>query len=194
MDGWSASGTAIGRLRSDGVYETVITIDPVCQGATAVGSKCYPRGFDPLAGALYLICESTSNTYSLLEFIRVTGLPTLYEVVATYVPAPPAVAWRVPPMPDGFPGQVESFSVLAGDIADLPNFSQAERIAYNVPEFSAPVAGEELTVPDPLPDPWPRTGRYYLVSAERGGEERVGRQRIAGVLTGRPVAGTPTCP
>lgn len=185
--------TAIGRLRPDNTYETVLTIAPACEHDNAVGTQPQTLGYDQNAGRLWLYLQTTGDG-CLDELVLISGLPTLHEVAATYVPAPPAVTWRVPPMPEGFPSQADSFSVLAGNLGTLPDFSRAERIACNVPEGRAPVAGEELTVPDPLPDPATRTGRYYVVSAERGGEERAGRQRIAGVLSGRTVGITPACP
>jgi len=195
-NGASNSGTAIGRLRPDNTYETVLTIDPVCESGAPVGTKSRTRGFDPVAGVLYVEFESfAAGTGDFLtEFVRVSGLPTLFEVVASYVPSPPSIVWRVPPMPEAFPGPVDSFDVLAGDLADLPDLSLAQAVACGVPTGHAPVAGEEVSVLDTLPDPVSRTGRYYVVGARRDGEQRLGRQYVGGALSGRPVAGVAGCP
>ena len=85
--------------------------------------------------------------------------------------------------------RADTFDVLSGDLATLPDLTQAARIKCDVPGGRAPIAGERLSVVDPQPAPTPGTGRYYLVAAQRGGEERIGRQRLAGELSGRPVMG-----
>ena len=50
-----------------------------------------------------------------------------------------------------------------------------------------------LSVADPLPDPAPGTGRYYLTAATYQGATRYGRQQINGHMSGRDPAVLPAC-
>ena len=53
--------------------------------------------------------------------------------------------------------------------------------------------GDFLTVPDPLPDPAPGQGRYYVTAVNYMGQRRYGRKAINGVLSGRDPAVLPAC-
>ena len=58
----------------------------------------------------------------------------------------------------------------------------------------APVAGEHLIVPDPLPDPALGDARYYLAAVNHQGQRRAGRTSMSGVLQGRNAGGLQACP
>lgn len=190
----------LGRLRPDLSYEEVLRIVPRCEEGTYSDSVIQlVWNLDPVAGSTLMTVLSNrqgpdgTRSDDMLELARLSGLPSLFDIVASYTPAPPGISWNVPVMPDAFPGQADHFDVLAGNLATLPNLTAAQPIACGVPSGRAPVAGEALSVADPLPDPAPRSGRYYLVAASRGDEMRLGRQLVGGVTSGRPVARLAGC-
>ena len=197
---------AVGRMKPDLSFETILIIHAACEGNAVVIS--HPPSEDTRLWNLDVVSGTAlltviSRAYDVLsgqtsdrlqEVFRLSGLPTMFDVVASFAPGGTVFSWNVPVMPDGFPSQADTFDVLSGDLVSLPDLTQAARIDCTVPAGRAPVAGEHLSTVDSQPDPAAGSGRYYLVATQLGGEERTGRQRIRGDLTGRPVIGLPGCP
>ena len=198
-----ASGTpsdmGVGRTSPSNEFEMVIVVPAGCEDGISTWVSGVNFQLDLVSGTAYLHVSTRFKDGSLLsdwrrERILITGFPTLFDVVATFEPSGPNLSWNVPPMPEAFPGPVDGFDVLVGDLRSLPSFGQASPIACGIPGNMPPEPGDTLSVTDPLQDPMPGTGRYYLVTSRRGQEERLGRQRLAGELSGRPASGQSGCP
>ena len=122
---------------------------------------------------------------------EISGLPTLFEVMQSYEPAPGPLSFRVPYMPEGFQ-QANWFDTFWGDLATVGNWSQAQPLQCGYPA-TAPSVGDFLTVEDTLPTPAPGRGYYYVTAVNFQGQRRYGRQSNGGVLTGRNPALLPEC-
>lgn len=125
---------------------------------------------------------------SVFEF---TGFSTLFEILQTYEPTSGPLSFRVPYMPEGFPG-ASYFDTYYGDLATVGDWSQAQPLQCEYPA-SPPEMGDYLTVTDPLPDPPVNHGRYYVTAVNYMGQVRYGRKSSGGVLTGRDPALLPAC-
>ena len=125
------------------------------------------------------------------EIIEIQGLPTLLDIILSYQP-PSTLSFNVPVRLEGLSG-ADSFAVYAGDIRTAVDLSQATPLQCTVPVGRAPVPGEQLTVPDTLPDPSPGDGRYYVAAVRHGAQIRAGRSAINGVPQGRNSSALPGC-
>ncbi len=56
-----------------------------------------------------------------------------------------------------------------------------------------PAVGDYVTVADPLPDPAPGQGCYYVTAVTYQGQTRYGRKSMGGVLSGRDPVVLPAC-
>ena len=74
----------------------------------------------------------------------------------------------------------------------MGDWSQAQPLQCGYPA-SVPTVGDYITVNDPLPDPAPGAGRYYVTSVNYQGQIRYGRKNVNGVLSGRDPAVLPPC-
>jgi len=92
-------------------------------------------------------------------------------------------------MPEGMAG-ADHFDTCWGSLTHPLDFTQAHPLQCNYPT-AAPHVGDYLTVNDPLPDPEPGTGRYYVTSATYQGATRYERKATAGHLSGRDPAVLP---
>ena len=110
------------------------------------------------------------------------GFATTFEILQTYEPTANEIGFRVPYMPEGFQ-YADSFDTYYGDLATVGDWSQAQSLQCDYPA-TAPNMGDYLTVPDPLPDPTPGEGRYYVTTVTHQGQTRYGRKNIGG-LSGR---------
>jgi len=133
-------------------------------------------------------CNSYPHTSTVL---RVSGLPTFFEILQTYTPSTTSVSFRVPYMPEGFQA-ADSFDTYYGSLATVGDWSQAEPMQCDYPAVM-PDAGDYLTVPDTLPTPAPGQGYYYVTAVTYQGQTRYGRKASAGVLSGRDPAVLPEC-
>ena len=134
-------------------------------------------------------CIAAGDTTDHLALLRITGLPIILDVVASYAP-PSTFSFTIPVFPEGLPSG-DAFDVFVGDIATLPDFSQSQQLACNV-AAGEPV-GARVDTFDPLADPSLGEARYYVTAATSGLDRRAGRQRTDGVLSGRDVSGMPAC-
>ncbi len=101
------------------------------------------------------------------------------------------VGIRVPYMPEGFPA-ADWFDTYYGDLASVGDWSQAQPLECEYPA-SMPSVGDYLTVSDPLSNPAPGQGRYYVTAVNYQGQRRYGRKAMDGVLSGRNPALLPAC-
>jgi hypothetical protein len=123
-------------------------------------------------------------------WIEVSGLPSLFDTLLTFVPGQTALNILTPAMPDGF-RSVDSLQVWSGDVRSMPDWSQARPLACMAAQD--PMPGQVVTVHDWLPDPAVGQGRYYLVASQSGPDRRLGRQYVNGAFSARQPAGLPLC-
>ncbi len=94
-------------------------------------------------------------------------------------------------MPEGLP-VADYFDTYYGDLATVGDWSQAQPLQCGFPS-TPPSVGDYLAVADPLPDPAPGHGRYYVTAVTHQGQRRYGRKATNGVLSGRDPAVLPGC-
>jgi hypothetical protein len=135
-------------------------------------------------------CVAEIDTMEHFGTIRVSGLPDLFEISASYIP-PGMLSFRLPAVPFGLPTG-SRVDVYAGALGTLPDLAVAQIFECDV--ASGHAAGDQITVNDPLPDPAPGAGRYYLTTVTSGPETRAGLRTVEpGVLVGRDPSGLPPC-
>jgi hypothetical protein len=120
----------------------------------------------------------------------ISGFATTFEVLQTYTPQA-SLGFRVPYMPEGMAG-ADHFDTYTGSLTKPIDFAAATPLACDYPT-TPPHVGDYFPVADPLPDPAPGSGRYYVTSAAYQGQTRYGRNRFAGVTSGRDPALLPAC-
>jgi len=120
----------------------------------------------------------------------ISGFATMFDVLQTFTPQP-ALAFRVPCMPDGMAG-ADHFDTYWGNLTRPIDFTQAHPLACDYPA-ATPHAGDYLAVADSVPTPAPGQGVYYVTSATFQGATRYGRKTTAGHLSGRDPAVLPVC-
>ena len=149
--------------------------------------------FDATNGQLYLslLGRSSCGGDGGRWIAAITGFATLYEVLQTYTPSTNEISFRVPYMPDGMEA-ADWFDTYYGDLATVGDWSQAQGLECGYPPLP-PSVGDYLTVQDPLPDPSPGTGRYYVTAVTHMGQRRYGRKDEGGQLSGRDPAVLPAC-
>ena len=113
------------------------------------------------------------------------------DIVQSFVPQAGVLGFRVPLVPEGFLF-ADYFDTYYGDLATVGDWSQAQPLQCGYPA-TAPSVGDYLTVADPLPDPAPGQGRYYVTAVQYQGQRRYGRKFNGGVLTGRDPGVLPAC-
>jgi hypothetical protein len=135
-------------------------------------------------------CTAQGDTTDHLAVIRITGLPTLFDLALSYE-APAGLSIRMPVRPEALPS-ADRIDVYYGAAASLADLSSALSLACDVAGSAGP--GDTVSVADPLPDPGPGEARYYLAAVTSGLDRRAGRQRANGALQGRHAADLPACP
>jgi len=135
-------------------------------------------------------CTAQADTTDHLAVIRITGLPTLFDLALSYQ-SPGALALRMPVRPEGLPSadRVDIFYGAASAASDL---STALPLACDVAGSAGP--GDTVSVADSLPDPPAGQARYYVAAVSSGGDRRAGRRNIIGVFEGRQTSSLPACP
>ena len=136
-----------------------------------------------------MTCAGDNDTLEHLAVIRITGLPALMDVIESYEP-PSLLSFNLPSHPEGL-AQGDRYDVYQGSVAGLPDLSQAQPLACDVAAGKA--VGERVEFTDPLPDPAPGETRYYLTAVSSSVDQRAGRTRQAGILTGRAASSLPPC-
>jgi hypothetical protein len=121
----------------------------------------------------------------------ISGFATTFEILQTYTPKSDEVSFVVPYMPEGFQ-HADYFDTYYGDLSTVGDWSLAQPLQCGYPATN-PSVGDYLTVDDPLPDPVPGTGRYYVTAVNYQGERRYGSKAAGGTLTGRDPALLPEC-
>jgi hypothetical protein len=156
--------------------------------------------FNPMTGELHFNFDQVGQGYTAGSGYQnyhstrscvLRGLSTLYDIQQTYTPASNTLNFRVPAMPEGL-AAADHFDTYYGALTNPIDFTQAQPLQCGYPA-RPPSVGDYLTVADPLPNPAPGTGRYYVTAASYQGQRRYGRQRVRGVLSGRNPAKLPTC-
>lgn len=134
-------------------------------------------------------CAFPSGTVD--KIVEFSGFTTLFELQQTYDSTASGFAFRVPALPEGT-GGADWFDTYYGDLATVGDWSQAHPLVCGYPA-TPPEPGDYLTVSDPLPDPGPGQGRYYITAVNYQGQRRFGRRSEGGVLNGRDPAVLPIC-
>lgn len=135
-------------------------------------------------------CTAQADTTDHLAVIRITGLPTLFDLALSYQD-PAELSIRIPVRPEALP-TTDRIDVFYGAVASLADLSSALSLTCNVAGSAGP--GDTVSVTDSLPDPAAGEARYYLAAVTSGLDRRAGRRRTTGVLQGRHAAVLPTCP
>jgi hypothetical protein len=151
--------------------------------------------FDPADGKLLVWLVSESNIPggfidAKAWIAAIEGFETTFEVLQTFTPQA-TLGFRVPYMPQGFPA-ADHFDTYYAPLVKPLDFAQAQPLACDYPAV-APTVGDYLSVADPLPNPAPGTGRYYITAVTHQGQTRYGRRASGGVLSGRDPAVLATC-
>ena len=196
MKDWS-----IDRVAANGSLESIGVFREVC----VPGSPNYLRRvtslriitLDAINGELY-VRANVENMRGCCPgpmgfvYVKISGLPSIFELALTYQPATASFSWIVPPRPYALPG-VDSFSVYKGEGSTASDLSQATPLDCTVPAGRPPVPGEQLTVPDTTADPAVGQATYFVVAANHARQTRVGRQAVGGVLQGRDATALTGC-
>ena len=189
---------AIYRVTGFGLAEEVGRFAHCSQGE---GAQMTTDGanFDIMGGNLFLtinvtICNAATCASNVKFVVRVTGLPSLIDIIPTFDPNnTSALNWIAPVKPEAMAGS-DGYDVYKGDLDSVSDFSLAAPVACDIPMGRDPVPGEFLTVKDTEPVPSPGNGRYYLVANRFAGGTRVGREFRMGVLRGRDAFTLSGCP
>ncbi len=153
--------------------------------------------FDPTTGVLRFWVRSFGAWVGPIPqgfqttIVEISGFATTFDILQTYTPSISELGFRVPYMPEGFPA-ADYFDTYYGDLATVGDWSQAQPLQCGYPS-TPPQVGDYLSVADPLPDPAPGTGRYYVTAVTHQGQRRYGRKSTSGVLSGRDPAVLPEC-
>lgn len=134
-------------------------------------------------------CTTANDTVEHMGVIRITGLTALFDIIESYQP-PSSLSFNLPRYPEGL-SSGDQYDVYYGDIAGLPDLSQAQPLECDVATGKS--VGDRVEVTDTLPDPVPGEVRYYVTVVSSGTEKRAGRRRQAGGLSGRASASLPPC-
>ena len=139
---------------------------------------------------------TSMNTTSGVRFdtfwaAEIGGFATTFEVLQSYIPTSGPLTFRVPQWPEGFPA-ADFFDTYTGDLSTVGDWSQAQPLQCGFPA-TMPGVGDYLTVADPLADPAPSAGRYYVTSVTHQGQTRYGRKNTGGTLSGRDPGVLPAC-
>ena len=126
-----------------------------------------------------------------MKLIEIGGFTTTFEILQTYEPTSNEISFRVPYMPEGLQA-AEWFDTYYGDLATVGDWSQAQPLQCGYPA-PPPSVGDYLAAADPLPDPAPSEGRYYVTAVTYEGQTRYGRKSTTAGLSGRDPARLPTC-
>ncbi len=136
------------------------------------------------------LCAGQGDTSDHLALLRVTGLPTLFDLALTYQP-PSGIALKIPARAEALP-TMDRVDLYYGPAPALGNLATATPLACNIAPGAVP--GSTVTVTDTLPNPPVGQGRYYEAAVTSGLERRAGRRGTNGVMSGRDTSGLPMCP
>jgi len=180
-------------------------------GAVAAGGNLGAATFDSAGGRILVAIRTSCSSSDVscpadydgdgtpdqpgddneLQLMAITGFAPLLGIIQSYEPTAGPLSFTVPAMPEGFP-TADYFDTYYGDLATVGDWSQAQPLQCGYPA-TPPSVGDYLTVADPLPDPAPGTGRYYVTAVTHQGLRRYGRNATNGVLSGRDPAVLPGC-
>ena len=141
---------------------------------------------DSTYGRLYLAVRTDGPE----GIVVISGLPTLFDTLLSFVPSGKSVAAVTPARPDGL-RSADSVQAWTGDVRSLPDWSQAAPLVCMA--ATAPTPGQIVTVADTLPDPTPGHARYYVMASQSGTHRRLGRQYVSGAFSARDPTALPVC-
>lgn len=148
--------------------------------------------FDPVEGNVLLwFIDEQSEPQTFSYVCALQGLPSLFDVLQSYVPVANSWGFRVPTHPEGL-RNADHFDTYWGDLSTVGNWSQAHGLQCNYPA-AQPHVGDYLTAADTLPTPQPGHGYYYVTAATYQGQTRYGRKTSGGRLSGRDPTLLPVC-
>ena len=187
--GAGKSGNLLRRVSPFGAMEDVARIL-----RSQPGTRFDPTGaiIDATGGRIWIMVNAWNSvplTPTTVGTVEISGLPTLFDTLLTYIPAGQLTA-VMPTHPDGF-RSADTMQVWTGDVRSMPDWSQAQPLACEAAMNPAP--GQIVTVADTLPDPALGHGRYYLTASVNGPDRRLGRQYSGGQFSARNPATLPMC-
>jgi hypothetical protein len=198
--GFNIKRFTVFRVSHDGTATPVAYVDDRCL-PDGSADEIAPTGaaFDPMAGMIVVGYGNRSDVRGggaerypfAQQKVGLQGLTTTFEILQTYTPATNTLSFRVPYMPEGL-AAADHFDTYYGALTNPIDFTQAQPLQCGYPA-SPPSVGDYLTVADPLPNPAPGSGRYYVTAVSYQGQRRYGRQRVRGVLSGRDPRLLPMC-
>ncbi len=200
--GDGTSGVLLRRVSPDGVMEDVAGLRKGVTLADGTQRRFSPTGgiVDATNGRIWILVNA--STYDAVHFqpplstpttvgtVEIGGLPTMFDVLLTFVPSGQTLSALMPAHPDGFRA-ADSLQVWTGSVRSLPDWSQAQPLACTAATNPAP--GQLVTVADTLPDPEVGQGRYYITASQSGAQRRLGRQFVGGAFVARDPSALPVC-
>ena len=176
---------------TDIVRGTDTTTEPIARTGVA---NVVNLAVDTTNGRVYLAERVTENTcgnsVAVEGIVVISGLPTMFETLLTFVPNGQTLTALTPAIPDGF-RSADSLQAWTGSLRTLPDWSQAQPLTCSA--ATSPAPGQIATVADSLSDPAVDEGRYYIVASQRGTDRRIGRQYVNGTFSARDPSTLPVC-
>lgn len=181
----------------NGTYTLLARLSERCGGDHMDRIQLHEMEFDRVNGllrvSLYDYCSDGGGEcpYEDVSWTAKIQLTPLFEVLQSYAPTQSEFTFHVPVQPEGFPA-VDHFDTYVGSLTNPIDFTKARPLQCGYPN-APPSVGDVLTVDDPLPDPEPGKGRYYVTAVTHQGQTRYGRKSSGGVLSGRDPQVLPEC-
>jgi len=149
---------------------------------------------DATSGRIWIMVNAWISgippTPSTVGTVEISGLPTLFDTLLTFIPDSQTISLVTPTHPDGF-RSADSMQVWTGDVRSMPDWSQAQPMTCGA--AVSPTPGQVVTVADTLPDPAVGEGRYYITAVQHGADRRLGRQYVNATFSARDPNPLPVC-
>jgi hypothetical protein len=185
------AGKAIYRTTPTGVSEPIVLLRSDTSAGLLGGMFATSLTVDTTNGRIFVPLKVAVGGGSLVYgLVEVTGLPTLFDTLLTFLPGGGALSAFTPAHPDGF-RSADALQVWTGDARSMPDWSQAQSLICAA--ATNPLPGQVVTFADSLPDPALGHARYYLVSSVSGPDRRLGRQYVNAVYSARNPTTLPVC-
>ena len=141
---------------------------------------------DSTNGVLYVAVQSSKPGFVNPHYgiVRISGLATLLDIIATFQPAAGTLSWVTPKHPEALPA-ADRFMVFGGSIDAASQMSVPVPLDCNVPIGGNPQPGDYLSILDSRPAPPLGEASYVIIGVEHQMEQRFGREQLGSTLVGR---------